>query len=172
MATTTISPIEHRQVALDFLVASDEEFERGDALQGAEKLWGAAAHCIMSVAQERDWPHQSYPVLKNTAGQIAEEYDDPLIAGYFSVAEKFHRHFYHDSMEEWKRDVLTTPSTSSRTPRPDLRVAVLADHPVTPAKAGIQMRGGVKLFREAKETRGGCVYICGSTRIRVIYSRA
>ena len=33
MATTTTSPTEHRQTALDFLAASDEEFERGDVLQ-------------------------------------------------------------------------------------------------------------------------------------------
>ena len=104
MATTTTSPREHRQTALDFLVASDEEFERDDVLQGAEKLWGAAAHSIMSVAQEREWPEVSHRSLKNAAERIAEEYDDPLIAGYFSVAEKFHRHFYHDSMEDWERD--------------------------------------------------------------------
>ena len=104
MATTTMSPREHRQVALDFLAASDEEFERGDVLQGAEKLWGAAAHSIMSVAQEREWPHESHRSLKNAAERIAKEHDAPLIAGYFSVAEKFHRHFYHDSMENWERD--------------------------------------------------------------------
>ena len=104
MATTTMSPREHRQTALDFLVASDEEFERGDVLQGAEKLWGAAAHSIMSIAQGREWPHESHRSLKNAAERIAEEYEDPLIAGYFSVAEKFHRHFYHDSMEDWERD--------------------------------------------------------------------
>ena len=104
MATTTMSPREHRQVALDFLAASDQEFERGDVLKGAEKLWGAAAHSIMSVAQEREWPHESHRSLKNAAERTADEYDDPLIAGYFSVAEKFHRHFYHDSMEDWERD--------------------------------------------------------------------
>ena len=43
MATDAVLAAEHRQVARDFLVASDEEFARGDVLQGAEKLWGAAA---------------------------------------------------------------------------------------------------------------------------------
>ena len=99
-----MSPTEHRQTALGFLTASDEEFERGDVLQGAEKLWGAAAHAIMAAAQERDWPHESHRSLKNAAERISKEFDDPLIAGYFSVAEKFHRHFYHDSMEDWERE--------------------------------------------------------------------
>ena len=104
MATTTMSPREHRQVALDFLAVSDEEFERGDVLQGAEKLWGAAAHAVMAAAQEREWPHESHRSLKNAAMNLSEEAEDPLIDAYFLAAEKFHRHFYHDSMEDWERD--------------------------------------------------------------------
>ncbi len=104
MATTTMSPREHRQVALDFLAASDEEFEGGGVLQGAEKLWGAAAHAVMGAAQEREWPHESHRSLKNAVVRLAEEHDDPLIRSNFGVAEKFHRHFYHDSMEDWERD--------------------------------------------------------------------
>ena len=104
MATATISFTEHRQIALDFLDASDEEFERGDDLQGAEKLWGAAAHSVMSIAKERDWPHQSHRALKNAAARIAAERRDPLIASNFAVAEKFHVYFYHRIMEDWERD--------------------------------------------------------------------
>ena len=104
MATTTISPREHRQIALDFLVASDEEFERGEDLQGAEKLWGAAAHSVMSFAKERDWPHESHRALKNAAARLADQRRDPLIASNFAVAEKFHVYFYHRTMEYWERD--------------------------------------------------------------------
>ena len=104
MATTTMSPREHRQTALDFLAASDEEFERGDILQGAEKLWGAAAHAIMSVAQEQGWPHESHRSLKNAAIRLSRLRGAPLIDYGFGLAEKFHRHFYHDSMEDWERD--------------------------------------------------------------------
>ncbi len=104
MATTTTSPTEHRQTALDFLTASDEEFERGDVLQGAEKLWGAAAHSIMSIAQEREWHHESHRSLKNAAIKLSAEAQDPSIEHLFLAAEKFHRHFYHDSMEDWERE--------------------------------------------------------------------
>ena len=108
MATQTMSPSEHRQVASDFLVASDVEFEAGEVLQGAEKLWGAAAHAVMAVAQERDWAHESHRSLKNAVIRLSKRYNDPLsqqgfLAG-FLAAEKFHRHFYHDSMEDWERD--------------------------------------------------------------------
>lgn len=104
MATTKISHTEHRQIALDFLTASDDEFERADALQGAEKLWGAAAHSIMSIAQERDWPHESHRALKNAAIRLAAEREAPLIEAYFGLAEKFHAYFYHGTMEDWERD--------------------------------------------------------------------
>ena len=104
MTTKTMSPTEHRQVALNFLAASDEEFDRGDVLQGAEKLWGAAAHAVMSVAQQQGWPHNSHRSLKNATKRLSEEREDPLIDAYFLAAEKFHRHFYHDSMEDWERE--------------------------------------------------------------------
>ena len=95
---------DHRETALHFLDASDDEFARGDVLQGAEKLWGAAAHAVMSVAVERGWPHTSHRSLKNAVEQLADEYDLSDIDGYFLAAEKFHRHFYHDSMEDWERE--------------------------------------------------------------------
>ena len=104
MATETMLSAEHRQVAREFLMASDEEFARGDVLQGAEKLWGAAAHAVMSVAQGRGWDYGSHRSLKNAVVRLVEEYDDQLINAGFLAAEKFHRHFYHDSMEDWERD--------------------------------------------------------------------
>ncbi len=104
MATTTMSPTEHRQVAREFLAASDAEFGQGDVLQGAEKLWGAVAHAIMSVAQERGWRHDSHRTMKNAAIRLAAEREDPLIEAYFGLAEKFHVYFYHRTMEDWERD--------------------------------------------------------------------
>ena len=104
MATDILLATEHRQMDRDFLAASDEEFERGDVLQGVEKLWGAAAHAVMALAQERGWLHESHRSLKNAVLRLAEEYEDPAIATAFGLAEKFHRHFYHDSMEDWERD--------------------------------------------------------------------
>ena len=109
MATTTMSATEHRQVARDFLAASDQEFDRGDVLRGANKLWSAAAHSIMSIAKKRYWPHQSHRALKNAAARIADERRDPLIASNFAVAERFHVYFYHGIMEDWERDVDRPP---------------------------------------------------------------
>ena len=102
LATETLLSAEHRQVAREFLAASDEEFERGDVLQGAEKLWGAAAHAVMSVAQERGWPHESHRSLKNATIRLSEELDDQFVRGAFGAAEKFLRCTSLDSMEDWE----------------------------------------------------------------------
>ncbi len=96
---------EHAQTAREFLEASDQEFLVGDILQGAEKLWGAAAHAVMAIAIERGWPHNSHRALKNAVSQISAELEDPSIEMAFGLAEKFHRHFYHDSMEDFERRI-------------------------------------------------------------------
>ena len=96
---------EHAETAREFLIASDREFAAGDLVQGSEKLWGAAAHAIMAVAQERGWDHRSHRSLKNAAVRLSREQGDPLILAHFGLSEKFHRNFYHDDMEDWERDI-------------------------------------------------------------------
>ena len=90
---------EHQQTALGFLEAADREFASGDSLQGSEKMWGAAAHAIMAVAQDKGWPFGSHQALKIAADRLAGELNDPTLTAGFSVAQKFHANFYHDFME-------------------------------------------------------------------------
>ena len=97
--------MEHAETAREFLVASDREFAAGDLIQGSEKLWGAAAHAVIAVAQERGWDHNSHRSLKRAVTRLSRERGDPTLELQFAVAEKFHRNFYHDSMEDWERDV-------------------------------------------------------------------
>ena len=47
---------DHIQTAHGFLEDADREFSAGDHLQASEKLWGAASHAVMAVAQQHDWP--------------------------------------------------------------------------------------------------------------------
>ena len=93
---------EHVQIARDFLEAADREFAAGDGLQGSEKLWGAAAHAMMALAQHRGWDYGSHRALKIAAVRLADEYDDPTLRTQFSVAEKFHANFYHNFMEDYQ----------------------------------------------------------------------
>ena len=41
---------QHVRTARSFLEAAEREFAAGDALQGSEKLWGAAAHAVLARA--------------------------------------------------------------------------------------------------------------------------
>ena len=93
---------EHARAARAFLEAADQEFAAGDVLQGSEKLWGAASHAIMAVAQERGWQFGSHHAMKDAARRLAEEYGDPSIRDRFAVAEKFHMNFYHQVMGDYQ----------------------------------------------------------------------
>ena len=96
---------EHAETAREFLIASDAEFDKDDLVQGSEKLWGAAAHAVIAVAQQRNWScDKSHRSLKNAVIRLSREQGDPLIEAQFAAAEKFHRNFYHDDMEDYERD--------------------------------------------------------------------
>lgn len=95
---------EHSQTARDFLAASDREFAVGDILQGSEKLWGAAAHAVMAVAQQRGWRFGDHRALRDAANSLADELNEPILASNFGLAEKFHANFYHDFMQDFEID--------------------------------------------------------------------
>ena len=80
---------EHTQTAQDFLEAADREFEAGDDLQGSEKMWDAAAHAVMMVAQERGWPYGSHRHLKAAADRMVREIGNEALESGFSVAQQF-----------------------------------------------------------------------------------
>ena len=91
---------EHTQTAQKFLRQADAEFDAGDHLQGSEKMWGAASHAVMAMAQQRGWQFGSHRALKIAADRLAEEYDDTSISDGFLSAQQFHANFYHDFMED------------------------------------------------------------------------
>ncbi len=91
---------EHIQTARDFLGKSDQEFESGDILQGSEKLWGAASHAVMAVAQQKGWDFGKNTAPRKVVELLTSEYEEPLLKASFAVAQQFHANFYHDFMED------------------------------------------------------------------------
>ena len=91
---------QHVQAALEFLGHSDREFEAGDIMQGSEKLWGAASHVVTAIAKQRGWAFSKYNHRWNAVRRLAEEYGDRALVAEFSVAQKFHANFYHNTMED------------------------------------------------------------------------
>ena len=96
---------EHIQTAQDSLVKSDGYFAEGDVLQGSEKIWGAASHAVMALAQQRGWQYGNHYALRQAALRLADEMEDERISLGMLVAEKFHANFYHDFKEDSELDV-------------------------------------------------------------------
>ena len=93
---------DYAECARKFLVASDREFEAGERQQASEKLYGAANEALTAIAVQRGWKYRTHRDMKNVSQRLAEEYNEPLFVGGFAVAEKFHKNFFHDEMEEYE----------------------------------------------------------------------
>ena len=93
---------QHSQKAQDLLAASDSEIASGDILQGSEKLWEAAAHAVLAVAQQRGWRFGDHLALRAAANRLAHELREPRLAEQFGLAQKFHANFYHDLMQDYE----------------------------------------------------------------------
>ena len=106
MQTQSMGVLEHRETAQKFLQEADEYFQSGDDLQGAEKMWGAAAHAVIAVCQQRGWRHRSHPSLSEAVVRICGELRDAgdehtpvILDGGFVAAANAHVHFYHRDMD-------------------------------------------------------------------------
>lgn len=91
---------DHTETAQEFLAASDREFAVGDTLQASEKLWGAAAHAIMAVAQQQDLEHGTHRTLINSARRVADDADNDQLRLGILAAQHFHSNFYNGTMED------------------------------------------------------------------------
>ena len=96
---------EHTHTAQDFLQEADREFAEGRTQEASAKLWGAATHAVMSISQQRGWQFGTHYDLKMAVKRLADEYDDPMIAGGFLAAEMFHANFYYGFMEDFQIDI-------------------------------------------------------------------
>ena len=102
MTTQRMTVQDHIRTAFGFLDDSDREFAAGDVLQASEKLWGAASHAVIAVAESRNWNHGSHRALKNAVIRLDAERGDLLIRAGFAIAEKFHINFYYNGMEDYE----------------------------------------------------------------------
>ena len=88
--------------AVAFLAQADREFDAGDRRQGSEKLYGSATQVVIAAAKQRGWQYRSHRATKNAVIRLESEYQDPLLIAGFLAAEKFHKNFFHDEMEDYE----------------------------------------------------------------------
>ena len=97
---TTTEPIESHAIhSRRMLEHAAEMIEQGDRLQASEKLWGAAAHRLKEIAEERGWPNSSHADGFAIAGYLADQARTPLIASLFATASDTHQNFYEDRLD-------------------------------------------------------------------------
>ena len=74
------------------------ELEAGDLLQASEKLWGAAAQALKSVAERRGWNHNSHAQFFNILAELKKETKAPNLRRGFDTATHLHINFYENRM--------------------------------------------------------------------------
>ena len=92
---------EHLRISRQFLRQAEGEFAQGDRLQASEKAWGAAAHAVKAVAQQRGWQHDGHRYLFEAIDRVYRETGDAELLGLFKSANSLHMNFY----ENWQTDI-------------------------------------------------------------------
>ena len=96
---TTTDPIESHAIHSERMLRhAAEMIAQGDRLQASEKIWGAAAHRLKEIAQERGWPNKSHADGFAVAGYLAAQADNQQIADLFGLASDTHQNFYEDQL--------------------------------------------------------------------------
>ena len=92
--------LNHWEISRRFIIQADAELAAGDLLQASEKGWGAAAHAIKAVAQERGWRHDSHSRLFGIANRLAAITGMYEIPDLFQTASQTHKNFYEGDLDE------------------------------------------------------------------------
>ena len=92
--------LNHIETSRRFIIQADAELAAGDLLQASEKGWGAAAHAMKAIAQEREWRHDSHARLFTVARRLTRETGRSEIADLFYIASEVHKNFYEGSMSK------------------------------------------------------------------------
>ncbi len=93
------TPHDHMAISRRFIAQARKELEDDDRLQASEKLWGATAHALKSIAAQRGWHHDDHLLIKQIATQLSDEFERPHFDANVRFAESFHVNFY-SNMEQ------------------------------------------------------------------------
>lgn len=75
---------------------ADNYLRRRNNIQASEKGWGAAAHALKAIAEERGWNHNSHGLIVDVVQQIADEQGRADLIPLFGVAQALHINFYEN----------------------------------------------------------------------------
>ena len=84
----------------EYLAHAEDYLRQGDLKQASEKSWGATACALKSIAEQRDWRHNSHSLLFDISSQVADEQEQPEHRNMFMEANAMHQNFYENWMPE------------------------------------------------------------------------
>ena len=100
-------PQRYQEISQHLLEQARQELDQGDILQASEKVWGATAHAIKALAQQRGWNHHAHNYLREAATYIGLEHDRQQLRQLFGYLEAFHHNYYeHQRMGSDVRDAI------------------------------------------------------------------
>ncbi len=93
-------PIESHAVHSERLLQhAEEQVTNGDRLQASEKAWGAAAHHLKGIAEQRGWLYRTHADVFRIVDRLSREMGEPRLKTLFAVANGLYQNFYEDAME-------------------------------------------------------------------------
>ena len=93
-------PIESHAVHSERLLRhAEEQLTNGDRLQASEKAWGAVAHQLKGIAEQRGWSYRTHADVFRIVDRLSREMREPRLKTLFAVANGLHQNFNEDAME-------------------------------------------------------------------------
>ena len=87
----------HALMSNRFLEHAREQLAVGDRVQAAEKIWGAAAHALKAVGEQRGWHHDGHANLFDIGEHLGREFGVfEQFSRYLAQAEYMHKNFYQN----------------------------------------------------------------------------
>ena len=91
---------DYRAISADLFEQENIELEAGDLIQASEKFWGAAAHSLKSIAEDRGWEHNSHAHFYRIIRNLSDATDDKQLIYLFNAADSLHSNLYENWMQE------------------------------------------------------------------------
>lgn len=78
---------------------AQRELDAGDLIQSSEKVWGAAAHAVKSVAEKWGWYHQGHYRLDAVVRFVSYEMDKGELLSLYLHPTTMHFNYYEHDLE-------------------------------------------------------------------------
>ena len=86
----------HAERSATLMRHAKEELQKGDHLQAAEKTWGALAHAVKDVANQRHWEYRNHGQINAIVDTLVDESGETLLINASGLAQHLHRNYYDD----------------------------------------------------------------------------